>query len=259
MAEVAQNQKAKITLYWLNKSRAHRVLWLLEELGVEYELKVYKRGSDMLAPKELKDIHPLGKSPLISVQGPDGGEPRVIAETGLIIEYLIEYFGKHMIPDRYAPGKEGQLAGESEEWMRNRYFMHYAEGSLMPFLVVGLVLGQLKGPAVPFFIRPLSGAIAQKVENAFLTPNLKSNFDFLENQIATSPGGGQFLCGSKLTGADIIMVFPLEAAHGRAGLTADKYPKLVEYINRLHQREAYKRAIKKVEEVTGENFDMTLG
>jgi glutathione S-transferase len=259
----------------LDKSRAHRILWLLEELRVEYELKTYKRGSDMLAPKELKDIHPLGKSPMISVQASEAAVPRVIAESAVIIEYLTEHFGPSLIPPRYAPGKEGQVGEESEEWMRYRHFMHYAEGSLMPLLVMGLVFGrkdffsaanysathssEIKGPAVPFFIRPISKAIAGKVEEAFLAPNLKTHFEFLEGQMASSPENGQFLCGRNLTGADIIMIFPLEAAHGRAGLTAEKYPKLSAYIGRLHEREAYKRAIKKVEETTGEKFDMALG
>jgi glutathione S-transferase len=259
----------------LEKSRAHRILWLLEELGVDYELKTYKRGSDMLAPKELKDVHPLGKSPIITVQATEATEPLVIAESAVIVEYLTEHFGPSLIPARYTSGKEGLVGGESEEWIRYRYFMHYAEGSLMPLLVIGLVFGrknprwlrsnsvnyssEIKGPAVPFFIRPISKAIAGKVEEAFLAPNLKTHFEFLEDQIASSPENGQFLCGPKLTGADIIMIFPLEAAHGRAGLTADKYPKLSAYIERLHKREAYQRAIKKVEETTGETFDMALG
>ena len=95
----------------------------------------------MLAPKELKDVHPLGKSPVITIQGPDG-PPRVIAETGLIVEYLIEHFGTQLIPTRYPAGKEGQPGAETEEWMRYRYYMHYAEGSIMPFLVMTLVFGR---------------------------------------------------------------------------------------------------------------------
>jgi len=250
----APAQTAKITLYWLDKSRAHRVLWLLEELGVEYELKTYKRRSDMRAPKELKDVHPLGKSPVISVQGPEG-PPRVIAETGLIVEYLIDHFGKGMEPMRYPPGKEGQVGGETEEWLRNRYFMHYAEGTLMPFLVMTLVFGQLKGPMVPWIVRPITRAIANQVEASFLDPNLHSNYDFLEAQISTAPENGQFLCGPKLTGADIMMIFPLDAAGG-AGLTAEKYPKLTAYIQRLQEREAYTKAVKKVEDITGEKFSV---
>lgn len=142
MAEPAPDQKAKVTLYWLNKSRAHRILWLLEELGIDYELKTFKRGSDMLAPAELKEIHPMGKSPVISVQGPESSKPKVIGESGLIIEYLTEYFGKWLIPTRYISGQEGQVGGETEEWLRYRYLMHYAEGSLMPPLLIQLIMGR---------------------------------------------------------------------------------------------------------------------
>jgi len=98
----------------------------------------------MLAPKELKEVHPLGKSPMISVQATSAAEPRIIAESALIVEYLTDHFGEWLIPDRYASGKEGQVGGETEEWMRFRYFMHYAEGSLMPFLAIGLVFGRKK-------------------------------------------------------------------------------------------------------------------
>lgn len=124
----------------LEKSRAHRILWLLEELNVNYELKIFKRASDMLAPPELKKIHPLGKSPIISVSGPGRPEPVVIAESGTIVEYLLDHFGPEMIPKRYESGKDGQVPAETEEWMRYRLFMHYAEGSLMPNLVIALIM-----------------------------------------------------------------------------------------------------------------------
>lgn len=105
---------------------------------MEYELKIYKRGKDMLAPEELKKVHPLGKSPVIGVQGPNMTQPMIIAESGNIVEYLIDHFGKEMTPSRYPAGQEGQLCGETEEWLRYRYYMHYAEGSLMSLLLVAL-------------------------------------------------------------------------------------------------------------------------
>ena len=123
----------------LEKSRSQRILWLLEELKVEYELKTYKR-KNMLAPPELKQIHPLGKSPIISVQAEGMSEPLVLAESGLIIEYIIDHFGPHLAPKRYKEGKEGQVGGETEEWIRYRYFMYYGEGSLMPYLVILLLM-----------------------------------------------------------------------------------------------------------------------
>jgi glutathione S-transferase len=155
------NKGAKITLYWyrfshyqkhqhrltrhhrLEHSRAQRILWLLEELHLTYELKTFKRGADMLAPKELKDIHPLGKSPLLSIETPGSPKPLVLAESGLIMEYLCDHFGGdrlNLIPKRYVAGKAEQVGGETEEWMRYRYYMHYTEGSFMPFLVMQLVM-----------------------------------------------------------------------------------------------------------------------
>ncbi|PYI32562.1 hypothetical protein BP00DRAFT_424750 [Aspergillus indologenus CBS 114.80] len=167
------NKGAKITLYWygplptiaphrihanlpesrLAQSRSHRILWLLEALHLTYELKIYHRGADKLAPRELKEIHPLGKSPVITVQPATSGEgpveaapkPIVLAESGLIIEYLLDHYGANadhpLIPERYAAGTEaGTVGGETESWLRYRYYLHYAEGSLMPFLVMQLVM-----------------------------------------------------------------------------------------------------------------------
>jgi glutathione S-transferase len=131
--------KAKLTLHWLNKSRSHRILWLLEELNLEYELKIYERKPNMLAPPELKEVHPLGKSPVLEVQG-EGLEPIVIAESAAIIEYLLDYYGPNFCPNRYPEGKEGQVGAETPEWIRFRHFMHYSEGSLQPNLLISLVM-----------------------------------------------------------------------------------------------------------------------
>lgn len=131
--------KPKVTLYWLEKSRSHRILWLLEELKVDYELKTFKRGKDMLAGPELKEIHPLGKSPVISVDIPGREKPMVVAESGDIVEFICENYGSHLIPQKYQVGKENQIGGETESWLRYRYFMHYAEGSLMSLLIAGLL------------------------------------------------------------------------------------------------------------------------
>ena len=122
----------------LEKSRSQRILWLLTELDVPYDLQTYKRQS-MLAPPELKEIHPLGKSPLVTISTPSAA-PLVLAESSFIVEYLIDHFGPRFAPARYESGKEGQVGGETEAWVRYRYYMHYAEGSLMPYLLVGLLL-----------------------------------------------------------------------------------------------------------------------
>lgn len=126
----------------LEQSRSHRILWLLEELKLKYELKIYKRRADKLAPAELKEVHPLGKSPVVTIKAEGAAKPIVLAESGAIVEYLVEHFGSvrpGLVPERYTPGSEGKVGGETEEWMRYRYFMHYTEGSLMPFLVMTLV------------------------------------------------------------------------------------------------------------------------
>lgn len=118
---------------------------------------------------------------------------------------------------------------------------------------------EIKKASVPFFIKPITRGIADRVDNAFLNENFKTQFDFLEQQLATSPQKGDFFCGPNLTGADIMMIFPLEAGSRRAGITPQKYPKLAAFVERIHAREAYQRAVKKVEEATGEKFDMTVG
>ena len=130
----------------LNQSRSQRILWLLEELKVDYEIKVFKRNKDMLAPPELKDVHPLGKSPVIAVQAPGAEKPVILAESGNMVEYLIEHLGQQLLPKRYMDGKEGQIGGETEEWLRYRYFLHYAEGSLMTLMILGIFVGRKYSP-----------------------------------------------------------------------------------------------------------------
>jgi len=250
-------------------------LWLLEELKVNYELKIYKREQDRLAPRELKEIHPLGKSPVIGVQGPNMAKPKIIAESAVIVEFLLDHFGKSMIPKQYPIGQEGQIGAETEEWSRYRYFMHFAEGSVMPYLLISVVMrreplphafdqaiansrADIRNASVPFFIRPITRSIADRVDNGFLNKNIKTTFDFLEEQLATSPQNGDFFCGPNLTGADIMMIFPLEAGQKRAGISAEKYPKLSAYIDRIHARDAYQRGIMKIEEATGEKFETAL-
>ena len=132
-----------LTFRRLNKSRSQRVLWLLEEMKLDCELKIYHR-QNMLAPKELKDIHPLGKAPIITVETEATPKPLVLAESGFMFEYLIDHFGPGLAPERYQKGKDGQVGGESEEYMRYRYLFHYAEGSLMPLLVTALLLNSEK-------------------------------------------------------------------------------------------------------------------
>nr|POF24023.1 glutathione s-transferase 1 [Quercus suber] len=245
----------KVTLHWLDRSRSQRIVWLLEECkGMTYDIKLYKRGKDMLAPPSLKEIHPLGKSPVISIEAPALAKPLVIAESGTLSEYLTDYFAKDLVPTRYLPGKEGQVGGESEQYLRYRYYMHYAEGSLMTLMVLKLIVNNIKeGPEVPFFAKPITKIIGGRVESAFLNRSLKAQFDFLESQLSTSPDGGKFLCGKDLTAADMMMSFPLIA--GKAYISKTQYPKIVAYVETLEAQPGYVRSVKKIEELSGEKFE----
>ncbi|KAL8951603.1 MAG: hypothetical protein Q9222_002429 [Ikaeria aurantiellina] len=247
--------KPKVILYWLEKSRSQRILWLLEELKVEYEIKTYKR-QNMLAPPEFKKIHPLGKAPILSIQAEGAAEPLILAESGLVIEYLIDHFGPSLAPKRYQDGKEGQVQGETEAWMRYRYLLHYSEGTLMPYLVLVLLLRAIRARS-PFFIKPIANVIAGNIETMYIGPNLENNFNFLESQVKSAPDGGGYLCGSKLTGADIMLSFPLGAAKERSGFTKDKYPAMWAYVDRLEASEGYKKAIQKIIDIEG-SYDPAL-
>jgi glutathione S-transferase len=196
------------------------VLWLLEELGVPYELELYKRDpKTMLAPPELQKVHPLGKSPVIT----DGGE--TVAESGTILEY---------IADKYGNGRFVPLHGAPAYW-RFRYFMHYAEGSLMPFLVMKLVFGRVRTAPVPFFVKPITKKIANEVEGSFVDPNIARHVAFLDGELAKSP----WFAGDDLTIADIQMSYPLEALASRA---KDVPARITEWIERMQARPAYRRA-----------------
>ncbi|KAK7953645.1 Glutathione S-transferase 1 [Apiospora saccharicola] len=254
----------KIKLYWLEKSRAQSILWLLEELKLEYELELFHRNKDtMLAPPELKQIHALGKSPVISITPSDaattGAKPVVIAETGFITQYLCEHFAKdgqssHLMPARYREGQEGKAGGETEQWMRWQYFLHYTEGSLMPVLIMAMVLGQLKGPKIPFFVRPLTTMIANQIFSAFIFPNAKTHLAFLEHQITTS--GGDYMCGTQLSAADIVLAFGLVtgkdqfSSFGRWEQPPEKqYPKLWAWMDRMEKEPGYEKSVEKIKTI----------
>ncbi|MDB4991582.1 MAG: glutathione S-transferase [Myxococcaceae bacterium] len=213
-----------ITLHHLNNSRSQRVLWLLEELELPYEVVRYQRDEKtMLAPRELLAIHPLGKSPVITDDG------RAIAESGAIIEYLLEKYG------------QGRLAPSvgSEERLRFTYWLHYAEGSLMPLMVMKLVVGSIPKAPMPFFIRPVAKGISRGVDRAFLRPQSATHLNFVEGELKKSA----WFAGEEFSAADIQMSFPLEAASARAGLTPLTHPKIFAWLERIHARPAYKRAL----------------
>ncbi|KAF7545927.1 hypothetical protein G7046_g9451 [Stylonectria norvegica] len=263
---MATEQPPKIKLYWLDHSRSQRILWLLEELKLDYEIEIFHRDKKtMLAPPELEKVHPLGKSPVIIIT-PDGAEkPIVLAESGFITQYLVENTpeGKRLMPPKWRDGMEGKLGGETEAWLRYQYFLHYCEGSLMPILVMSLVIGGLRSTAVPFFIRPISSMIANRIFASFIFPNAKRNLAFLEGQLATS--SGKYLCCDKLTAADILMSFPLIAAKDRfddlgaweGGSWKKQFPRVYEYVQLLENDEGYKRGVEKIKEIDGD-FTATL-
>ncbi len=217
-----------LVVHHLNNSRSQRVLWLLEELGVPYEVKRYERNKEtMLAPPELKQVHPLGKSPVITDDG------MTIAETGLICEYLWDRYGQ----GRLAPAKSAGV--DSPERLRWLYWLHYAEGSAMPPLLLGLVFGALPQRA-PALMRPLVKSIAQSAQDGFVNPQIKLHLDYWEAELAAS---GWF-AGPDFSAADVMMSFPVEAAASRVGYGADR-SNLKGFLERIHARPAYQKALER--------------
>lgn len=217
-----------LTVHHLNNSRSQRVLWLLEERGVPYEIVKYERDPKTnLAPPALQKIHPLGKSPVITDDG------KTIAESAVILEYIVDKYGG----GRLVPAKD------SPDYWRYRYFMHYAEGSLMPFLLLKLITTKIR--QAPFPARPFAKAIAGKVDGIFVDPNLTRHIAFLDNELATTP----YVAGSELTVADIQMSYPMEALVARM---PDVPARIRDYVARIHDRPAYKRALER-----GGPYDVT--
>jgi glutathione S-transferase len=214
-----------IKVHHLNNSRSQRVLWLLEELGLPYEVVRYERDpKTMLAPAALRAVHPLGKSPVLEDDG------LVLAESGAIVEYLAETHGA----DRLLPPPG------TAEWRRLRYWMHYAEGSAMPPLLMSLVFSKVRSAPAPFFVRPIARAIADKVMADFIGPQLRLHVDYMESELARSP----WFAGDRFSAADIQMSFPIEAALARGAIT-DAQPRLRAFLARIHDRPAYRRALEK--------------
>ncbi len=210
-----------ITLHHLNHSRSQRILWMLEQLGAEYEVKHYKREKTQLAPEALKQIHALGKSPVISC-GDD-----IVAESGAIIEYLCDKFESDFKP------KKG-----SAEYQQYKYWLHYAEGTLMTQLLMKGMFDRVKTAPMPFFVKAIARTIANKAIDAYSGPNVKTNINYLENHLAEN----QWFCGDKITGADIQMSFPMEVIVAREG--GKDFPNISAWVKKIPERPAYKKALK---------------
>jgi glutathione S-transferase len=212
-----------ITVHHLNNSRSQRVLWLLEELGVEYQVKRYERDAKtMLAPVELRAIHPLGKSPVV-----DDGDIRVV-ETGAIVEYLLDAHGQGRL--RPTPG--------TAEARRFSYWLHYAEGSAMTPLLLKLVFGQLPKRA-PGLIKPIVNAVSNKAQQGFIDPQIAAHVAYWEAELTKSA----WFAGDQFTAADIMMSFPLEAGRSRAPY--DDRPHVEAFLTAIHARPAYQRALER--------------
>lgn len=220
-----------ITVHHLETSRSQRILWLLEELGQPYELKVYKRHPlTKLAPPELKQVHPLGKSPVIT----DRGE--VVAESGAILEYLVEQYG------RQAPGDAARLvpAVGTPEHRQVRFWMHFAEGSLMNWLVMKLVFMTIPTQPMPFFVKPIARELCKRVQKQLIDPNVNTSLAFIEEHL----GRHTWFAGDHITLADFQMSFAVSALLSRSD-AASTHPNLVAYAKRMESRPAYQRALAK--------------
>ena len=214
-----------IVVHHLNNSRSQRVLWLLEELGLPYEVKRYERDAKtMLAPPELRQVHPLGKSPVIT----DG--EITVAESGAILEYLVDKTDGRLRPAAGTPAHR-----------RYTYWMHFAEGSAMPPLLLSLIFGKIPTMPMPFFARPIARAISNGVKARMIEPNLRNQLAYMESELAQR----EWFAGDEMTAADVQMSFPLEAAAQRAGLTAATHPRLIAFLARIHARPAYRAALER--------------
>jgi glutathione S-transferase len=212
-----------ITLHHLENSRSQRIVWMLEELGLPYQIKRYERDPKTnLAPPELKAVHPLGKSPVIT------DDAVTMAESGAIIDYLGQ---------RYSAGRLVPELG-TKAHQDYTYWLHYAEGSLMPPLLIRLIFETIRARKMPFLVKPIANRIVNETLRTFVGPQIKTHFDYVESHLKTY----QWFAGDDLSGADIQMSFPLEASVAR-GLGAN-YPAITAYVKRLHARPAYQRALK---------------
>ncbi|MDX1570379.1 MAG: glutathione S-transferase [Xanthomonadales bacterium] len=214
-----------IVVHHLENSRSQRILWMLEELGVDYEIRPYKRDrKTQLAPPELAEVHPLGRSPVIT----DGD--RTVAESGAIIEYLARtHGGGRLLPDLSEPGG-----------LACSYWLHYAEGSLMPLLLLKLVFDRLPKPPVPLILRPAAALLSAGFKSKFITPRLHQNLDFIEGHLAEN----EWFAGERFSAADIQMSFPLEASLDRAPGNENR-PHLRSFVEKAQAREAYQRALER--------------
>jgi glutathione S-transferase len=213
---------AHILVHHLEFSRSTRILWMLEELGVDYDMKTWKRKKNLRAPEGLRDVHPLGRAPIVVI-GDD-----ILAESAAILDSLV---------DRYGAGRFRPDTGPDLD--DYRYWMHYAESSMMPPMIVKLVIGKVRQAPMPFFIKPIAKAIANKVDANYSDPEIASHFTFVNGHLADKP----FMVSDTLTAADVQIAYPLLAMKATSGMT--EYPHIATYLDRIEARPAYRRAVVK--------------
>tara|TARA_B100000609_G_scaffold199642_1_gene205356 strand:- start:112 stop:876 length:765 start_codon:yes stop_codon:yes gene_type:complete len=217
-----ERKRKMLTLHYLEDSRAQRILWMLEELELPYELKVYKRTKERAAPEELKKIHPLGRSPVIT----DG--ELVLAESGAIVEYIAR---------TYADGK--MIPSEPQALQQYLFWSHFSEGTLAPYLVMRYVFS-IAESRVPRLLRPIMLMIPNLINKAFIAPRLTDNLVYVNEHLKEH----EFFVGDSLTGADIMMIYPLETSLSRA---SDQYPHIKAYVKRIQALPSYQKALQAID------------
>ncbi|PFH56602.1 hypothetical protein XA68_16262 [Ophiocordyceps unilateralis] len=252
----------EIKLYWLDRSRSQRIVWLLEELQTPYEIIISHRDKQLKAPPSHARIHSLGKFPVVRITPPDGGEPVTLAESGFITQYLCEHLptGARLVPTRWRPGREGTVGGETKEWLRYEYLMHYVEGSLMPMLVLFLVLEGFRSKKLPIVIRSVTSRAAGTVMKRWIKPDATKHLTMLEGILAENEEHGWvFLCGPTVSAADILISFPLISAKAhwnnmggwRGGSWVNEFPRVAAYTELLEKEDGYQRSVDKIKSMDG--------
>jgi glutathione S-transferase len=217
-----------ITVHHLNNSRSQRVLWMLEELGLKYDVVYHQRDPKTnLAPQSLRRVHPLGKAPILV------DDEKTLLESGAILEYLVETYGRGKF--KPAPG--------TPEALRYSFWMHFAEGSAMTPLLLSLIFSRVANPPLPMplklIVAPIAKGIADQVRKLLIAPNLKSQQAYMEAELERST----WFAGSEFTAADVQMSFVVEASQARGDVTTSSHPKLSSYLDRIHSRPLYRRAL----------------
>lgn len=221
-----------IRVHWLDESRAFRVLQLLEQLDLDYEIVPYKRKENFRAPEEIKKVHPLGRFPVVELEDRTTGEKKILAESGYIFHYILEHFDT-----------KGQLKNDNPKYAEQiEYFLYYAEGSLQLPLMVEFILSMTKKAPLPFPISYFAGKVADKISDKYSKGELKNQFQFVEGEIAKNQG---YLVGGKLSGADILLLFPLQMALLRGFVTREEFPHIAKFVDTLNALDSYSAAKKK--------------